>query len=235
MGRTGPCGQEVTLWVYFNLPHGWQEQARKVKRNPVRASSFWHLPSWGLIALLGLALDLGLLVCTANSLKRAVDAATLAGVVELPDEEQAMSRAIEYLRLNGYDVGTDVDIQVMGCARDSATADLVRRESIPVLTTTSPPQTPKASFLLDTYTFETLPRQSGNCQYHSSDSTGTADKFAITGTVTVSMSFMRFFGFDEVPTQEWPSRQNITNLDVVGCLRQFRLDGRRYHLLQMLG
>ena len=38
----------------------------------------------GLIAMLGLALDLGLVYIEQTRIKRAVDAATLAGVVELP-------------------------------------------------------------------------------------------------------------------------------------------------------
>ena len=76
----------------------------------------------GLVAMLGLALDLGLLYVERIRMKRAIDAAVLAGVVELPDEEQAMARAIEYLNLNGYDVDTDTAIQVVGCTRDGPTA-----------------------------------------------------------------------------------------------------------------
>ena len=56
----------------------------------------------GLIAMLGLALDLGLVYIERVRIKRAVDAATLAGVVELRFEEDSFSRALEYLDLNGY-------------------------------------------------------------------------------------------------------------------------------------
>ena len=56
----------------------------------------------GLIAMLGLALDLGLVYIERTQIKRAVDAATLAAVVELPNEENAYLRAIAYLDENGY-------------------------------------------------------------------------------------------------------------------------------------
>jgi len=56
----------------------------------------------GLIAMLGLALDLGLVYIERTRIKRAVDAATLAAVVELPNEENAYLRAIAYLDENGY-------------------------------------------------------------------------------------------------------------------------------------
>ena len=44
----------------------------------------------GLIAMLGLALDLGLVYIERVRIKRAVDATTLAGVVELPFEEDSL-------------------------------------------------------------------------------------------------------------------------------------------------
>ena len=40
--------------------------------------------------------DLGLVYIERTRVKRAVDAAVLAGVVELPNEEQAFIRAIDY-------------------------------------------------------------------------------------------------------------------------------------------
>ncbi|MCB0214077.1 MAG: VWA domain-containing protein, partial [Anaerolineae bacterium] len=69
----------------------------------------------GLIAMLGLALDLGLVYIERVRVSRTADAATLAGVVELPFEEAAMRRAIEYIELNGYKVGVDTEVRVRGC------------------------------------------------------------------------------------------------------------------------
>ena len=61
----------------------------------------------GLIAMLGLALDLGLVYIEQVRISRTTDAAALAAVVELPFEEEGMRRAIEYIQLNGYRVGED--------------------------------------------------------------------------------------------------------------------------------
>ncbi|MBC8254475.1 MAG: VWA domain-containing protein [Ardenticatenia bacterium] len=164
----------------------------------------------GLVAMLGLALDLGMLYVERIRMKRAVDAAVLAGVVELPDEEQAMARAIEYLDLNGYEVGTNVDIQVMGCTRDGPTANLSTLTNRPTLYDYISVADPRATFIMDTFNYQTL--QTGACT--PGQNYGTANKFAITGTVTVPMSFMQFFGFQEVPASDTAIAQNITNLDI---------------------
>jgi hypothetical protein len=57
----------------------------------------------GILVIVGLAVDLGLLYVERVRLSRAVDAAALAGSEELPLEEQAYTRALEYLSINGYD------------------------------------------------------------------------------------------------------------------------------------
>ena len=56
-----------------------------------------------LLAVVGLAVDLGLMYVEKVRLGRAVDAAALAGAQELPDESAAYDRMVEYLELNGYD------------------------------------------------------------------------------------------------------------------------------------
>ncbi len=171
----------------------------------------------GLLALLGLALDLGLLYIERIHMKRAVDAATLAGVVELPDEEQAMRRAIEYLRMNGYNVGYDVNVMVLGCTRGNPTAQIttLSNRATPYEYISATVNPPRATFLLDTYSFQSQPRQSSDCgRFGGNTATGTSNKIAITGTVTVPMNFMQFFGFRSVPAQDSAIAQNITNLDI---------------------
>jgi hypothetical protein len=175
----------------------------------------------GLVAMLGLALDLGLLYIERIHMKRAVDAASLAGVVELPDEEQAMTRAIEYLRMNDYDVGNDVNIMVVGCTRDDPDADLhhiqnpLRNHPTPYEYIPATVNPPRATFVLDTYSFQPEPRSSSDCGYVSDHwAAGTASKIAITGTVSVGMNFMQFFGFSRVPASDSAIAQNITNLDI---------------------
>lgn len=69
----------------------------------------------GLLAMLGLALDLGLVYVNRVNLKRAVDAASLAAATDLPIEEQAINRAIEFLEENGY---PQSNIYVAGCIQD---------------------------------------------------------------------------------------------------------------------
>ncbi len=58
------------------------------------------------IALLGLALDLGIIYVRRVQLSRAVDAAALAAVVELPDVDAAEATATQFFHANGF---PDVD------------------------------------------------------------------------------------------------------------------------------
>jgi hypothetical protein len=58
------------------------------------------------IAVIGLAVDLGLIFFTKSEVTRAVDAAALAGAAALPDQALARARIDEYLALNGVDPAT---------------------------------------------------------------------------------------------------------------------------------
>jgi Flp pilus assembly protein TadG len=185
----------------------------------------------GLIAMLGLALDLGVLYIERIHLKRAVDAAALAGVVELPNEEAAMTRAIEYLRANDYNIPNpdgscsansgicDVSVKVVGCARTDPTDD-----DFSTLANTAVPRNyitvanPRATFILDTYTYQASTRDCAAPSGHGSNATsavtGSANKLVISGTVTVGMNFMQFFGYSTAPASDVAAAQNITNLDI---------------------
>jgi Flp pilus assembly protein TadG len=165
----------------------------------------------GLIAMLGLALDLGLVYAERVRLKRAVDAAALAGVVELPYEQQAMDRAIEYLDINNY-TGSSSTIYVLGCIRDSH-GTLVNATT-PYTYRVAAVQ-PTSVFTLDTRSFQTADDvHDFNCR-ESSKIFGTANKLLITGTTQVDMNFMQFFGFGQVPVSDSAIAQNVNNLDVV--------------------
>jgi hypothetical protein len=95
------------------------EPARKSEAQSGQSLIILVFAFLGLIAMLGLALDLGLVYIERVRVKRAVDAATLSGVVELPYEQQAFDRAIEYLDLNGYDSSDPrTYIFVSGCIKD---------------------------------------------------------------------------------------------------------------------
>jgi Flp pilus assembly protein TadG len=56
-----------------------------------------------LLAFVGLAVDLGIYYSERVKIVRAVDAAALAAAPELPLESAAHTRALEFLRDNGYD------------------------------------------------------------------------------------------------------------------------------------
>jgi Flp pilus assembly protein TadG len=75
-----------------------------------------------LIAVIGLGVDLGVVYVERVRLARAMDAAALAGAQELPTEDAAHARALEYLNANGYDTANAcVDINGGGdCATSSS-------------------------------------------------------------------------------------------------------------------
>jgi len=56
-----------------------------------------------LLAFVGIAIDVGRLYGTRIQLSRAVDAAALAGVLELPELDDADARARQFMRTNGYE------------------------------------------------------------------------------------------------------------------------------------
>ncbi len=188
----------------------------------------------GLIAMLGLALDLGLVYIERTRIKRAVDAATLAAVSELPHEEKAILRAINYLDQNGYDLrdnngNPQVNIYVRGCAHDgylktagtlsNRGADLDADPYLYFPTIGVPVADPKAEFVIDTRTYQSKESDgsffpdSEQCD-ETNDIFGTAGKIHVDATVPVNMNFMQFFGFRRVPVWDEAIAQNVTNLDV---------------------
>jgi hypothetical protein len=194
----------------------------------------------GLIAMLGLALDLGLVYIERTRIKRAVDAATLAAVVELPSEEKAMLRAINYLDENGYRLRSDagqpqVNIYIRGCAHggylDTASplqnrgADLSADPYLYFPPNGVPAGDPIAEFTIDTRSYQSrapngdpLPGNDPTlCSISppSTDILGTANKIHVDGTVPVGMNFMQFFGRREQPVSDESIAQNVTSLDVV--------------------
>jgi Flp pilus assembly protein TadG len=185
----------------------------------------------GLIAMLGLALDLGLVYIERVRVNRTTDAATLASVVELPYEQDAIERAIEYIRLNGYDanpVDGDTEILVRGCVDlDRSTPFSVTNVSEANLDPITPTnkitgalyiaaaeQPPRATFVIDTGSHQVNDTNGENCN-STADLYGTATKIQVTGLSNVEMNFMQFFGFGTVPVQDEAIAENITNLDVV--------------------
>jgi hypothetical protein len=204
-----------------------RRQARLLPAESGQSLIILALAFLGLIAMLGLALDLGVLYIERIHLKRAVDAAALAGVVELPSEEAAMTRAIDYLRANDYAIPKpdgscnvavcDVAVKVIGCARPAPDGDMrdLRNWTTPHDYITVP--NPRATFILDTYSYQASTHDCtppGPGAHGTPAVTGSANKLIISGTVTVGMNFMQFFGYSSAPASDAAAAQNITNLDI---------------------
>jgi hypothetical protein len=171
----------------------------------------------GLVAMLGIALDLGLVYIERVRMKRAVDAATLAGVVELPFEQESFERAMEYLDLNGYTMDR-TDIYVIGCIRDPVTGDLENSpDPVKYHEHQDPLVEPSNVFTFNTRVFQTANEAAGDFNCKESESVkifGTANKLLITGTTWVDMNFMQFFGFGQTAVGDSAVAQNVSSLDV---------------------
>lgn len=214
-----------------------QERLQPQKGQSIIIVTFAFL---GLLAMLGLALDLGLVYIERVRISRTTDAAALAAVVELPFEEEAMRRAIEFIELNGYNVGPggDTEIRVRGCVDGSA--GLHNYDSSGELGDDDPMQPqpadplagyvyqhaatdpPRAIFLIDTLAYQPFDKDDdGDITTNNGDNCidgslyGTANKIRVAGQVNVDMNFMQFFGFGEVPVSDRAVGENVTNLDVV--------------------
>jgi hypothetical protein len=197
----------------------------------------------GLIAMMGLALDLGLVYIERVRISRTTDAAALAAVVELPFEEESMRRAAEFIELNGY-TREETEIRVRGCIDNAGTLNNVGDVYPNPYTDTDPVDVqpdspisgwvyqpaintpPRAVFVIDTLAYQPVEYNGAavettneeNCDGTTGSLTslyGTANKLRVAGEVNVNMNFMQFFGFSEVPVSDQAVGENVTNLDVV--------------------
>jgi Flp pilus assembly protein TadG len=75
-----------------------------------------------LVAIVGLAIDLGIMYIERTRLGQAIDAAALAAAQELPNEIAAWDRAEEYLRINRYDLN-DPDLTIVHSFPDEPVFD----------------------------------------------------------------------------------------------------------------
>ena len=173
-----------------------------------------------IVFMLGLALDLGLVYIERVALKRAIDAAVLSGVVELPNEQDAGERALEYLALNGYDLD-ETEVYFAGCIRDPNNPTqwinpAPGTDGLPefLYWDGDPNKETRNWFYLNTYDFN----ESNNLNVMCSpviEVYGEANKLEVTGRVRVDMNFMSIVGArDFVDVAESGIAQNIDSLDV---------------------
>lgn len=192
----------------------------------------------GLIGMLGLAIDVGLIYIERIKVNRAVDAAVLAAVVELPSEEDAMLRAIEYLKLNGYDVGEDVEVVVRGCVTSiggnvseagtnqgliTEPKDRIAGLTYIKATVLRSDKKPRARFMIDTGSYQVDPSAKGNFDVKNvcdkgNKAYGIASRIKVAGESLVDMNFMRLpslGAFTEVPVYAEGIAENNANLDIM--------------------
>lgn len=144
---------------------------------------------FALLVIVGLAIDLGLMYIERIRLGRACDAAALAGAQELPYEEQAAKRAMQYLDENGYELD-ELGLTVIG------------PENVAQLSHPAPPDA-QGEFIIRAHA------------QSDPDFPEPTDLLSVTGTMQVSMSFMVLIGFDKVPVQAHAMAENVLKrLDV---------------------
>lgn len=74
----------------------------------------------GILAFVGLAVDVGVLQLHRIWLGQALDAASLAAAYESPNIRGACMRAVEYLAVNGYQTGPDLSYEIVFPSEPSA-------------------------------------------------------------------------------------------------------------------
>jgi hypothetical protein len=175
-------GTSVKQWLRSLL----QRASEKLQR-PQRGQSLVIviLAMIGILALVGLSIDLGLVYVERVRAGRAADAAALAAVVELPAETAAHERAKVYLRDNGYDPDAPNVRLIIDGAYVSG----------------PPEENAKTILWVDT----AFSRPAG----------GVANRIRVRVKRWVPMTFLQFIGFDSLPVEGSAEAENINNLDVV--------------------
>jgi len=174
----------------------------------------------GLLAFVGLGIDLGLVYIERVRLARAVDAATLAGALELPKEDVAVERAIMFLHDNGYplasgsvnctDAGGRLICNQLAC--DQARIWVNRIEQCSGATVGDVSQIPIDPLLL-TVVIDT---ESSRDQSLPEEQRGnTATRIGMAAYKPVWMNFLQFIGFSTVPVSAYAEAENVSTVDVV--------------------
>ncbi len=156
-----------------------------------------------LLIVIGLAIDLGLVYIERIKLGKACDAAALSAAQDLPFEEFATMRAMEYLTKNGY-------------GPQNTTLDVIAFTGNTFETK-----------LENNWNSQNVGRIVGTVSINTADYrikvTGQeqpADKIRVSGLVNVPMNFIRFanifgFDFDTVPVSASALAENVSNLDIM--------------------
>lgn len=224
---------------WLRLKTGFPSLFREEKGQGVIILAFSFV---GLLVMLGLGFDVGMVYIERFQLGRALDAASMAAVSELPYEEEALTRARGYMRQNGYNdtVSKDIRWLIRGCnATDDSSVGLSPGNvgetgfTVPYTRTTevvgalyteatdSPDwlsgNTPRATFVVDTGPYQA---EGNACDPTDPDNPiyGTANKVRVAGEVHVRTWFMYLIGIRSVTINDESIAEKITDVDVVVAL-----------------
>jgi hypothetical protein len=176
-------GTRIKQW----LRDLWTRASGKLHR-PQRGQSLIIvvLALVGILALVGLSIDLGLVYVERVRVGRAADAAALAAVSELPVEPAAHKRAKVYLMENGYNSGITSTVRLVIDGAYESGPDEDAADTV---------------LWIDT----AFSRPAG----------GAANRIRVRIRQWVPMTFLQFIGFRRVPVEGSAEAENINNLDVV--------------------
>jgi len=147
----------------------------------------------GILAFVGLGVDLGLVYVERVRVSRAADAAALAGASELPLEGTAQERAKVYLQGNGYDHTNTSEVRLV--VDDNYVS--------------GPPEDDASTVIW----IDTL--YSRDTSVPPDQQASTANRIHVRVKQEVFMTFMQFVGFHHFPVEASAEAESINNLDVV--------------------
>jgi hypothetical protein len=145
----------------------------------------------GILAFVGLAIDLGWVYVERVRVAQAADAAALAGASELPLEGAAHARALVYLQENGYDYTDEGDVELF-----------INNSEHP------PAEDKHTNIWIDT-------QHSRDDSLPPEQQPNTADRIRVRVRQDVFMTFMQFIGFKYVSVEATAEAENISNIDTV--------------------
>ncbi len=161
-----------------------------------------------LLLVIGLAIDLGLLYVERIKIGKACDAAALAAAPELPFEDFAVRRAMQYMEENGY--GPDrihLVVKPMPTGSPNYVEAWNDQNGDKVVGTIT----------IDVESYRACDPSPENCVTRKPN---TADKIMVHGKIFVNMNFMIFAGFETAPVEAQALAENVSSIDVVVVLDQ---------------
>jgi len=157
-----------------------------------------------LVGFVGLGVDLGLAYIERVRIQRAADAAALAAASELPLENAAGLRALEYLAENDYDCGISFPVDVDNpCSDPNVRLEVATAPGgitgDPTYQHISGPANPEDATMI--------------IRLNAKENDGS--RFRVELVQNVRMHFMGLLGFGSVPVAGRATAENIQDLDIV--------------------